>query len=91
MTKDLTAGLYVQNVKAVKKKFLRKRLSDRTLEVKVIENGMVLPARIIDGMWKGGVCDKDFNFVAGNIRTEPPKKTTGGGQWCCVEYSYTVA
>lgn len=90
MIKDLTAGFYVQNVEAVKKKLLRKRFSDRKLEVKVIEQGMVLPARIIDGVWKGGVCDKDFNFIAGNIRTEPPKKTTGGGQWCCVEYSYTV-
>ena len=78
MIKDLTAGFYVQNVEAVKKKLLRKRFSDRKLEVKVIEQGMVLPARIIDGVWKGGVCDKDFNFIAGNIRTEPPKKTTGG-------------
>ena len=85
-----TKRLYVQNVDAWEKNLSRKRFSDRKLEVKVIERGIVLPARPAKGEYEGGVCDKDFNFVAGFARTQPPKKTTGFGAWCALQSSYTV-
>lgn len=61
---------YVQNVKGWKKTLTCKEFLDRELEVKVVERGIVLPARKIDGVLKGGVCDNDFNFVAGFSRGE---------------------
>jgi len=49
---------------AAKKKYF----SDRQLKVEVVENGIVLPAKTIDGERRGGVCDENFNFVAGYTR-----------------------
>ena len=67
---------YVQNVEGWKKTLSSKKFLDKDLEVKVVERGIVLPARKIDGVLKGGVCDNDFNFVAGFSRRE---NAVGGG------------
>ena len=90
MTGDLTKRLYVDDSEQWKKILSQKRFSNRKLEVKVIERGIVLPMRGKIGEWKGGVCDSDFNFVAGFARTPPPGKTTGAGAWCVVESGYSV-
>lgn len=75
MAADSSERLYVQNFDGWKAALSKKRFSDKELEVKVIERGIVLPALIMDGAWKGGVCDNDFNFVAGYSRV----KNNGGG------------
>lgn len=43
---------------------------DKKIEVTEVENGIILPAEIkcknsLEGVYAGGVCDKDFNFIAG--------------------------
>lgn len=87
-------NFYVRDVEAWKKTLSRKKLSDKELEVKVVEHGIVLPARPIPGksfVYEGGVCDNDFNFVAGFTRKDPAE-TTGGGErldWTC-KSSYTI-
>ena len=67
----MTKRFYVQNVDAWKKclDLGRKKFLDRKLEVKVVERGIILPARPIDkGAFEGGVCDSEFNFVTGFSR-----------------------
>lgn len=80
---------YVQNVDGWQKTLLQKRFLDKELEVKVVERGIVLPARQIGIFWKGGVCDSNFNFIAGYTRVKPPGVSTFSG-WCCVESAYNV-
>ena len=77
---------YVQNVDAWENNLSRKRFFGRKLEVKVIERGIILPARKVDGIWQGGVCDSDFNFVAGFSRRE----NNAGGGFAVVNMSYAV-
>lgn len=89
MTADLSKRLYVKNVDEWQAELSKKRFSDRELEVKVVEHGIVLPARIIDGKWKGGVCDENFNFVAGFTREDPVSKRRGE-RFALIETSYTV-
>ena len=84
-----TKRLYVQNVDAWQRELSKKRFSDRKLEVKVIEQGIVLPARPANGAYEGGVCDKDFNFVAGVYRIEQPAPKWFN-PWGCVKSSYVV-
>lgn len=84
MAKDLTKRLYVENVERWSKEINKKRFFDGALEVKVIERGIILPARRVEfGIFQGGVCDKDLNFVAGNLR-----KYGGGGGFNTIESSY---
>ncbi|MBR4151803.1 MAG: DUF563 domain-containing protein [Selenomonadaceae bacterium] len=90
MAEDLPKRFYVEDVEAWKNDLAKKKFSDRKLEVKTIEHGIILPMRKAKGTYEGGVCDKDFNFIAGFTRTSPPKKTMGGLKWCCVETGYTV-
>ncbi len=85
--------LYVEKPELWKKNFATKRFSDDKLEVKVIEHGIVLPARKIEVGYAGGVCDNDFNFIAGYTRNYADGKaqeTKGGGRWCCLQSSYSV-
>ena len=72
MQEDSTKRLYVKDVKEWKKRLSVKRFSDRKLEVKVIERGIILPARKLenDKGYEGGVCDENFNFVAGFSRSD---------------------
>jgi hypothetical protein len=90
MTEDLSGKFYVEDIEDWKNQLAKKKFSDRKLEVKVIERGIILPMRKIPGTYEGGVHDKDFNFIAGFARTPPPRKTTGGGMWCVVESGYAV-
>ena len=70
---------YVQNVDDWKKFLGRNKILDRKLEVKVVERGIILPTRPLDnGTFEGGVCDSEFNFVAG-FSKKPPYETNGGG------------
>ena len=90
MAENLSKKLYVKNAEDWQKELLRKRFSDKDLEVKVVERGIILPTRGVEGeknFYEGGVCDNDFNFVAGYFRKE-----TGGGtiKFNCLESSYTV-
>ena len=78
--------LYVQNPDEWQSELSKKRFFDDELEVKVIERGIVLPARKVNGVWEGGVCDNDFNFMAGYCRRK------GGGGWSFnrIESAYVV-
>lgn len=72
-------NFYVRDFEAWKKTLSRKKLSDKELEVKVVERGIVLPTRPIPGktfVYEGGVCDNNFKFVTGFSRIE---NTLGGG------------
>ena len=95
MTEDLTKRFYVENPDSGKKPLSPKKFSDKQLEVKVVEHGIVLPARFLPApnpgeKYEGGVCDNYFNFVAGFSRKDPAEKNFGGG-YACVESSYVVS
>ena len=79
-------NLYVKDRRAWEELLSRKRFSERVPKVEVIKRGIVLPARKRDDVWAGGVCDKDFNFVAGYSRLE----NLSGGGFACVCSAYTV-
>ena len=70
--------LYVENVGEWNRNLAKKRFSDRKLKVKVVERGIVLPARQKEIGYAGGVCDNDFNFVAGYVRAETAQNSSGG-------------
>ena len=76
MAKDFSKKLYVQAMDDFKRVLSRERFSNEKLGVKIVERGIILPVRKIDGALKGGVCDNDLNFVAGSSRV---KNNTGGG------------
>ena len=80
MAEDLSKKFYVHNFGTWKAAVNAKRFSDKKLEVKVIERGIILPLRRINSKeeYEGGVCDNDFNFVAGFSRHEPELKLRGG-------------
>ena len=82
MAEDLTKRFYVENPKEWEKILSQKIFMDKKLEVKVIEHGIVLPARALNNgkfEYAGGVCDNDFNFVAGFSRSID-KIIRGGGR-----------
>lgn len=79
-------NIYVKDRQAWEDLLSRKRFSDKVPEVKVIKRGIVLPARKHDDVWEGGVCDKNFKFVAGYSRLE----NLSGGGFACVCSSYSV-
>ena len=84
----MTKRLYVENADEWKRHLSKQRLSDVELEVKIVERGIVLPSRkIAFGIYTGGVCDENLNFVAGYWRKK------GGGSkrtFNCLEESYAV-
>lgn len=86
--------LYIENVSEYEKGLKRERFSDKHLEINVVEQGIVLPARRISNVkadgYEGGVCDKDFNFVAGYRRTIPPRDEAKESKWAAVSSSYVV-
>jgi len=91
MVEDLSKRLYVENVEEWQNELLKRRFFDRTPEVKIIERGIILPARSIGGTWKGGVCDGDFNFIAGFTREDPiSRRTWRRWAFTWVNSAYTV-
>ncbi|MBR4905114.1 MAG: DUF563 domain-containing protein [Selenomonadaceae bacterium] len=90
MAKDLSKRLYVPNPEEWHRELTKKRFFDDEPEVKVVEHGIILPARRIKGirgLFEGGVCDSDLNFVAGYFRQKG-----GGGSYRfnCMETAYAV-
>ena len=90
MVKDLSKRLYVQNPEEWTQSLRRKRIFDDELEVKIVERGIVLPVRPIEGvrgLYLGGVCDSNLKFVAGYYRQ---KGGGGSKQFNCMESAYEV-
>lgn len=48
--------------------------SNRELKVQEVEKGIILPDKLIDGKYYGGVCDENFNFIAGTVKFWPEKR-----------------
>lgn len=76
MAENSSKRFYFKSPRSYEPNLLRKRFFERELEVKVIKNGIVLPVRRNDVNdkkegFKGGVCDENFNFVAGYTRQDP--------------------
>ncbi len=90
MTEDLTKHLYVENVEEWQKKLSAKSFSDGHPSVQTVERGIFLPAHEIETGYEGGVCDSDFNFVAGYTRRVPPQKPKGNVEYCDLLTSYAV-
>lgn len=88
MLENLTRRLYVKKVKDWTSQLNKERFFDRKLDVKNVERGIILPLRNIKGRWEGGVCDNDFNFVAGYSRKE--HSNGSGATWIEVISSYKV-
>ena len=61
MAEDSIKRLYVEKFDEWNLLLNKKRFSDRKLNVKVVNEGIVLPARKVKLGYAGGVCDKDFN------------------------------
>ena len=87
---ELHRRLYVSNFEHWKKLCNKQYHSSRLPKVKTLDNGIILPARLKplkeEHRYKGGVCDRDFKFVAGYSNIAPGKKNG----WCCLDESYTV-
>ena len=81
---DKSRRFYFNRPEDYEPALLKKHFSDRKLEVKVVEKGIILPARPIEGTrnYEGGVCDKDFKFIAGHHRTKHC--------WYKLESSYVI-
>lgn len=63
--------LFVRNRAEWEKVCSQNYYSDRELTVTTAKNAIVLPTKIIDdskGILKGGICDENFNFLAGFFR-----------------------
>ena len=87
---NLSGRLYVPNIDHWKQICTKKYFSERPLEVKTVEGGIILPARPIDEKdgyhCRGGVCDRDLNFVAGYNNLPPPGKN---GTYC-IDEAYPI-
>lgn len=77
---DSAKRLYVKNYDEWKPYCERKCFSDRPLDVKTVEGGIVLPTLLVPAgsrpgqtadKYLGGVCDGNFRFVAGLLRDAP--------------------
>ena len=82
--------LYVRDenvwLKACNKDYLNKSI----LNVRYVLNGIVLPPKAIQGSssFAGGVCDENFNFIAGLTREIKNGKYAPG--WCGIGEGYKV-
>ena len=87
MAESSLKKLYVQDVEDWQNDLSKKRFSDKKPAVQVIERGIILPARKIERLLYGGVCDENFNFVTGFSQ----RPNNGGGNIAiCINRSYTV-
>ena len=77
----MTKNFYVKNFKRWQSTLNAKTFSEEELEVKIIDNGIALPLRPLPkSQWEGGLCDENFNFIAGFSRIKPDGgKYAGGG------------
>ena len=89
MARDLSKRLYFRDAEEWKRT-LPKKFSDESLQGKIVNNGIVLPARNTKDGWKGGVCDKNFNFVAGFSRHDLYNNWKATSNFATVNASYTV-
>ena len=62
---ELRRRLFVPNFDYWERLFSKKYFSDRTVEVKTIDNGMIIPPPERTDQLGGGVFDQNFKFVAG--------------------------
>ena len=87
---ELKRRLYVPNFDHWKNMFNKNYYSDRLPTVKTLENGIILTAQMKklkdEHRYKGGVCDKNFKFVAGYSNIAPGKMNG----WCCLDEAYKV-
>ena len=87
---ELRRRLYVDDYEQWARQCSRKYFSDRRLEVRTVENGIILPARPVDEKdqyhCRGGVCDADLKFVAGYSNQAPDRKN---GVYC-IDEAYEV-
>ena len=88
--KDLSKRFYLKSREKYASYVNRKYFSDRELEVQVVEEGIVLPARLNKGEYQGGVCDKDLNFVAGYTRYDSHTHKGDLNHWAAVVSAYKV-
>ncbi|MCP1772820.1 hypothetical protein J2T38_001656 [Neisseria perflava] len=67
--------LYGINLPTFEKQIAAKYLNPAKLDCKTVSDGIILPLRktelpATDGIYEGGVCDTDFNFIAGYKRID---------------------
>ena len=71
--------LFVRNKTEWEKVCYRNYHSNRELNVQEVENAIILPNREIkNGEYAGGVCDSNFNFIAGFLRNGKYSKERPG-------------
>ena len=87
MAEDSIKRLYVQNVDEWEAALSAKRFSDRELGVKFVEHAIILPGREAEVGYEGGVCDSDFNFVAGYTRRSNATKGNVGSRDLLASYT----
>ena len=85
MVEDISKRLYMPDAGNYERFINRKYFSDKELEVKTLNDGIILPPRKMETSteYSGGVCDNDFNFVAGYFCDKK-------GGWGSVISSYAV-
>ncbi|MBR1581308.1 MAG: glycosyltransferase family 61 protein [Selenomonadaceae bacterium] len=87
---ELRRRLYVPNFEHWKSLCDKNYYSKRLPSVQTLADGIILPAKMKpikdEHRYKGGVCDRDFKFVAGYSNIAPGKLNG----WCCLDESYTV-
>ena len=87
---ELRRRLYVPNFDHWKNLCNKNHHSTKMPTVKMLANGIILPAKQKaikeEHRYKGGVCDSDFNFIAGYSNLAPGRMNG----WCCLDESYTV-
>ncbi len=87
---ELQRRLYLPNFEHWRRHCSKNFFSDRKLEVRTVENGIILPTRRIEGQnqyhCRGGVCDEERNFVAG-YNNQPPGKKNGA---YCIDEAYPI-
>ncbi len=66
--RGIQANIYAKNHDKYKKALAEDYLIDKTPEVLSIESGCILPIKLIEGKYRGGVCAADGSFVAGHLR-----------------------
>lgn len=85
----MKTNLFVENIELYKKRTEISYLDDTEIKVDVITNGIILPLKVIDnkstdGIFAGGVCDENCNFISG-IRRHKVK----AGNFSCIS-SYKI-
>ncbi len=84
--------LYVKNIQEWSRACERNYHTDRQLEVNCLTSGILLPPKVSKrggGQYSGGVCDENFNFVAGMLRMG--KGYTKNGGYFGIAESYKVS